>query len=118
MVTREHLRVIENNLVMTKHVRRDFDDEFEVTGAKIGTTLNIRLPIRPTVTDGPSLPGTIQNTVENIVPLVLNKRKLVALAFSTQEITLNIDDWSSRIVEPSRSEERRVGKECRSRWST
>ena len=37
MITREALRVLENNLVFTKRVRRDFDDNFGRAGAKIGT---------------------------------------------------------------------------------
>ena len=28
-----------------------------------------------------------------------------------------ISNWERNLAEPSRSEERRVGKECRSRWS-
>src|SRR2546430_3277518 len=31
--------------------------------------------------------------------------------------TVRPDDLAARVIEESRSEERRVGKECRSRWS-
>ena len=42
---------LENNLVITRNVNRQYDDSFAVEGAKIGSTLRIRLPDRALVTD-------------------------------------------------------------------
>ena len=46
MVTREALRVLENNLTFTKLIGRDYSDQFARSGAKIGTVLNVRKPPR------------------------------------------------------------------------
>jgi hypothetical protein len=44
MITRKALEILENNLVLTRNVNRQYDDSFAVQGAKIGSTLRIRLP--------------------------------------------------------------------------
>jgi hypothetical protein len=41
--------------VITRTVNRQYDDSFAVEGAKIGSTLRIRLPDRALVTDGAAL---------------------------------------------------------------
>ena len=38
-------------------------------------------------------------------------------AYGDELRTLEVSSWVSRIAQLGRSEERRVGKECRSRWS-
>ena len=41
MITRKALEILENNLVITRNVNRQYDDSFAVEGAKIGSTLRI-----------------------------------------------------------------------------
>ena len=55
MITRKALEILENNLVLTRNVNRQYDDSYAVEGAKIGTTLRIRLPDHALVTDGTAL---------------------------------------------------------------
>ena len=55
MITRKALEILENSLVLTRTVNRQYDDSFAVEGAKIGSTLRIRLPDRALVTDGAAL---------------------------------------------------------------
>ena len=45
-ITNEALMVLENELTFTNEVTREYDDQFAVTGAKIGNTLNVRRPGR------------------------------------------------------------------------
>jgi hypothetical protein len=52
MITRKSLEILENNLVISRNVNKEYDDSFAVEGAKIGSTLRIRLPDRALVTDG------------------------------------------------------------------
>lgn len=99
MITREALRVLENNLTFTKYVRRDFDDQYGVAGAKIGTVLNIRKPPRYVGRVGQAL--QIEDATETSVPLVLNTQRGVDIAFSTQDLTLSIDDFSERFLSPA-----------------
>ena len=52
MITLKALEILENELVLTRTVNRQYDDRFANEGAKIGDTLRIRLPDRTLVTDG------------------------------------------------------------------
>jgi hypothetical protein len=98
MITREALRVLVNNLTFFQGVRKDFDDNFEVKGAKIGTILNIRKPPRYLGRQGAGI--QIEDTVETLVPLALNTQFGCDSAFSSVDLTLSIDDFSERILEP------------------
>lgn len=99
MITRESLRVLENNLVFTRQVNRQYDDKFAQSGAKIGTTVNVRKPVRYTVTSGAAL--SVQDTVETQVPVVLNSQKHVDFEFTSVDMTLTIDDFSDRYIKPA-----------------
>lgn len=99
MITREALRVLENNLTFTKYVRRDFDDSFGRAGAKIGTVLNIRKPARYAGRVGQGL--SIEDATETQVPLVLNTQRGVDIAFTSQDLALSVDDFSDRFVRPA-----------------
>lgn len=99
MITRESLRILENNLVFTKYVRRDFDDSFGRAGAKIGTVLNVRKPPRYVGRVGQGL--QIEDATETSVPLVLNTQRGVDIAFTSQDLALSIDDFSDRFIKPA-----------------
>jgi hypothetical protein len=98
MITREALLILENSLTFTKTVNRQYSDQFAVSGAKIGATLNIRVPAQFTVSNGPGL--AVQNFTETQVPLVINQQKHVDVTFSSQELTLSIQDFSERVLAP------------------
>lgn len=99
MITRESLRILENNLVFTKFVRRDFDDQFGVSGAKIGQVLNIRKPPRYVGRKGQAL--QIEDATETSVPLALTEQEGVDIAFSSADLALSIDDFSDRFIKPA-----------------
>jgi len=99
MITRKMLMSLKNNLVMAKSVNREYDDQFAQRGAKIGATLNIRKPARFTVNEGPGL--VIQDYTEQYVPLVITNQDHVACAWTTQDLTLSLDDFSKRFIDPA-----------------
>ena len=99
MITRELLMSLKNNLCMAKSVNRDYDDQFAKKGAKIGNTINIRKPARFIVSEGPAL--QLQNYTEQYVPLVLTNQDHVDVAWTTQDLTLSMDDFSKRFVAPA-----------------
>lgn len=98
MITNEALMVLENNLTFTKRVNRQYDDQFGRTEAQIGTTLNIRKPTRYTRTMGPTL--QVQSSTETYVPLALNNWYQQSVSFTTEEMTLNIAEFSDRFLKP------------------
>jgi hypothetical protein len=78
MITRKALEILENNLVLTRNVNRQYDDSFAVEGAKIGSTLRIRLPDRALVTDGAAL--QVQDDNEHVKLEILQFRVKQAIA--------------------------------------
>lgn len=97
-VTKEATRVLVNNIRAAKHVTREYDDKFAIAGAKIGNVLNLRRPPRYMTAVGQAL--QIEDATETSVPLVLNTQRHLGLAFSSQDLTLSIDDFSKRFVKP------------------
>jgi len=98
MITRKALQILENNLVITRNVNRQYDDSFAVSGAKIGSTLRIRLPDRALVTDGAAL--GVADDQEQFTSLTVSSQKHVAVNFTTAEMALSLDDFSERVLAP------------------
>lgn len=101
-VTREALRILHQKLNFVGSINRKYDSSFAKEGAKIGTDLRIRLPNQYLVTDGATL--SMQDTIESSVTLQVNKQKHVGLVFTSQELTLSLDDFSSRVLDPAMTE--------------
>ena len=98
MITRKSLEILENNLVLTRNVNRQYDDSFAVTGAKIGSTLRIRLPDRALVTDGAAL--TAQDDNEQYTTLTVSSQKHIGVSFTSAELALSMDDFAERVLKP------------------
>jgi hypothetical protein len=99
MVTKEALRILENNLSFTKGVNRQFDDSFGQSGAKIGDTLRIRKPSRYTVRTGATL--STQDHTETSTSLQLGTQAGVDVSFTSKELALSIDEFADRILKPA-----------------
>ena len=98
MITRKALEILENNLVLTRNVNRQYDDSFAVEGAKIGSTLRIRLPDRALVTDGAAL--QVQSDNEQYTTLTVATQKHIGVNFTSAELTLQLDDFAERVLKP------------------
>jgi len=98
MITRKALEILENNLVITRNVNRQYDDSFAVEGAKIGSTLRIRLPDRALVTDGAAL--QVQDDNEQYTTLTVSSQKHIGINFTSAELTMQLDDFAERVLKP------------------
>lgn len=98
MITRKSLEILENNLVITRNVNRQYDESFAVNGAKIGSTLRIRLPDRALVTDGAALQAQDDN--EQYTTLTVASQKHVGINFTSAELTMQLDDFAERVLKP------------------
>ena len=98
MITRKALEILENNLVITRNVNRQYDDSFAVEGAKIGSTLRIRLPDRALVTDGAAL--QVQDNNEQYTTLTVASQKHIGVNFTSAELTMQLDDFADRVLKP------------------
>lgn len=98
-LTREALRVLHNNVIFLKNVNKQYSKEFANAGAKIGTTMNVRKPNRYYVSHTNVLQA--QNTTEDYSPVTLSTQFQVGLNFTQQDLTLSLDDFSKRIIQPA-----------------
>jgi len=98
MITRKCLEILENNLVITRNVNRQYDDSFAVQGAKIGSTLRIRLPDRALVSSGAAL--QVQDDNEQNTTLTVDNQKHIGINFTTEELTMQLDDFAERVLKP------------------
>ena len=98
MITRKALQILENSSVITRNVNRQYDDSFAVEGAKIGSTLRIRLPDRALVTDGAAL--QVQDDNEQFTTLSVSSQKHIGVNFTSAELTMQLDDFADRVLKP------------------
>lgn len=98
-VTRKALAILHQKLNFVGSINRQYDDSFAKSGAKIGDSLKIRLPNQFTVRTGASL--STQDTTETSTTLQIATQKGVDVTFSSNELTLSLDDFSQRILEPA-----------------
>lgn len=95
LISKETLVILTNNLVAAGKVNRQFENQF----VKIGTTLTIRKPNRFTVTLGPAL--QIQDITEPSTSISISTQAHVDFQFSSQELTLTIEEYSERYCKPA-----------------
>jgi hypothetical protein len=98
-ITRKSLQILHQKLNFIGNINRTYDDSFANSGAKIGDSLKIRLPNEYVVRTGPNL--SAQDTTETSTTLQIATQKGVDITFSSAELTLSLDDFSSRILEPA-----------------
>lgn len=100
-VTREALRILHQKLNFIGNINRQYDSSFAKSGAKIGDSLKVRLPNQYTVRTGANL--STQDTVESSTTLQVATQKGVDVTFSSAELTMSLDDFSKRILQPAMS---------------
>ncbi len=105
IITREALRILHANLNFIGNCDKQYDDQFANAGAspsgKIGPSLTIRMPNQYTVRTGANL--STQDTVETSQVLTVSTQKGVDTVFSSQDLSLTIDEFSKRYLEPAMS---------------
>jgi thiamine pyrophosphokinase len=98
LITKETLVMLENNLVMAKRVNRKFENQF----VKIGNTITVRKPNRFQVVKGPGL--QIQDIAEPSTSITINQQAHVDFQFTSQDLTLTIEEFSERYCKPAAAE--------------
>lgn len=107
-VTREAARILHQKLNFVGACNKQYDESFKNGGAtvkgKIGPTLKIRMPNEYKVRSGLTMgTGTDLDTSETSVDLTVSTVKGVDVSFTSTELALSLDDFSSRILEPAMS---------------
>ena len=100
-VTRKALMILHQKLNFVGNINRQYDDSYKVEGAKRGAELKIRLPNEYSVRSGRVM--DVQDTEESSVTLTTSTQKGVDLNFTSAELTLDLDDFAERVLEPAMS---------------
>lgn len=95
IIARVGLANLENNLVMGNKVYRDYSREY----VKVGDTISVRRPVQFSAIDGAV--AVNQDVTEGKFPLTLDKRKHVSWSFNTQDLTLAIEEYNARYIQPA-----------------
>lgn len=98
-ITRKGLMILHQKLNFVGSINRQYDSSFAKSGAKIGDSLRIRLPNQFTVRDGKII--NVQDVAEEQVTLQVQTQKGVDFSFDSAELTLSLDDYAERILEPA-----------------
>jgi P22 coat protein - gene protein 5 len=98
-VLREVARVLVNNLKFSQNVDRTYDNKFEVSGAKVGYTVDARLPQRFRVTTGQAFQP--QPITDQTVPVSLTDQINIGTSWSTADATMIVQDVQKRYVMPA-----------------
>jgi hypothetical protein len=80
------------------HINSEYSDEFEFGGTVLGQTLNIRKPPRYIGRLGQAV--SIEGITETYVPLTLSYQRGVDTQVSSQQLTLDIDNYRKRVLGP------------------
>lgn len=95
IIARRALMQLKNELVFAKNATREYKAEF----VKIGDTVNVRRPVKFYTADGATRVN--QDVEEANTSIVINKRKHVSWKFTTQDLSLTIEQYSARYIEPA-----------------
>lgn len=95
IIAKEALMQLENNTVFGGLVHRDYKKEFK----KVGDSISVRRPVKFSAKDGATLDK--QDVEEGNVNITLDQRKHVGWDFSSQDLTLTIEQYSERYIKPA-----------------
>ncbi|MCU0873152.1 MAG: hypothetical protein MUE50_12505 [Pirellulaceae bacterium] len=96
LIAKEALMQLENNLVAANCVHREYKREF--TGGQ-GSTVQIRMPVKFVTSDG--VTRVDQAVEEKTTNIVIDQRKHVSWDFTTQDLTLSVEEYSERYIKPA-----------------
>jgi len=105
IITKEALRILHANLNFIGNINKQYDSQFAnadvAPSGKIGPSLTIRMPNKYTVRTGAVL--QVQDTTETSQVLTVSTQKGVDTFFSSKDLTLTIDEFSKRYLQPAMS---------------
>ena len=99
VITKEALAILHQKLNFVGSIDRQYDSQYAKSGAKIGNDLKIRLPNQFSVRTGATLSS--QDVTESSVTLSVATQKGVDFTFSSEELSLHIDEFKNRYIEPA-----------------
>lgn len=101
IVAKEALAILDNELGWLGKLHRAHENEYDqkVNGYKPGATIRIRRPADFIVRSGATM--NLQDVIEGYTNLVVDQQKGVDFSFTSQDLTLDIEDLSERVIKPA-----------------
>ena len=96
LVTKFAVKEFVNAMQMLTRVDRQLDPLFK----KVGASIDVRRSIMWEATDGAVI-ASFDEAEEGLVSVTLDKRKKVAFKFTSEDLTLKIDDFNARYIKPA-----------------
>ena len=97
-VTREIGNLLHNNMKFVSTIERYYDPTTP-GGQRDGGSIQLRIPPKYTTSTGPNL--DVQDTTEQQVTLTRGTQRHVDINFTTEELTQDLDDFSSNVLAPA-----------------
>lgn len=97
IIAKESIMVLQNNMVFSNLVHKDFSSEF----ANVGDTITVRKPATFTAEEWNGSTITVQNATEGSVPVKMDKVIDVSFAVTSKDLALNIQSFSEQFIAPA-----------------
>lgn len=97
-ITTTTLKYLFNNSAFLGNVNTSYNDQFAKDGAKVGSTINVRRPVRAQVRSGAV--AVIQDVNETQVPITVEPEFGIDWAFTDFDTTLSVDKFEQRYCAP------------------
>lgn len=99
VITKEAQVILHQKLNFVGNINTQYDAQYAKSGAKIGNNLQVRLPNEYEVRTGATL--NVQDQAEEAVTMTVATQKGVDMYFTAEEMTMHIDEFSQRCIEPA-----------------
>ena len=99
VIARKFISISRNKNAFLQNMDRQYDPEFERTGAKVGQNIRIRLPVEYVLRTGPT--AIVQDSVQKSVNLPVATQAGVDMSFSSVDRTMNIDRFTDNFIAPA-----------------
>lgn len=97
-ITKTTLAHLINNSAFAPYINKDYTDQFRASGAKAGTTINVRRPVQGTVRSGAT--ANIQDVNEPQVPITMEPEFGIDWEFTDFDLNLKVDRFEERYLAP------------------
>jgi len=99
IIAREFIRISRNTNAFLKALNTQYDSSFARSGAKVGQSIRIRLPVDYALRTGPT--AIVQDSVQKSVNLTVATQTGVDMGFSSVDRTMSIDRFNENFIEPA-----------------
>ena len=98
IITKRAMVEFKNASVLLAKVDRQLDPLFE---GKVGDSVSVRKRVRYVAHNAADITSNINDSVEGKILVTLDQRRVVAMQFSSEELSLDIEEFSERYIRPA-----------------